>query len=731
MTELTTMGLKILYTLENGSAGSYLARSKKSYQVRVANIPNPIDPNEANLKIGVIDLSIVLKEMSLNSPEVFDCNNNAKLGHDYNLYFKDICESDEPLVSLGLLSEIKQKLNKEDNSRNDDNDNENDENNEDEEDDDSSIVTGRVSSNFSALLRRSYSNLSKKNSKGKDINAAPETLEVKIRLSKVIKVIHPTTTTISTTTTNSRRPSIGFDSSSKMFAPKHENRSIVSGKMPRPAKILKPMKRQTNPMPAPKAKRTQSLPIWNLKQPTTGLPKNSIAHKIYMADRKTEYIQQNFKQPHNYHNNGNNNNTNASNNTNLTYEINTLQHDNSIQKVEVDDSISKRFDFMLNKKKSSPPSISKFSTTTPPPKNSSFTSTSKIRKNQTSKNRSSKNKTKTIAHNNHLLKNMELKEPIIEEDLTIEQLLNRNNHPALQPIEKLESNENDCNKENVPPPPSTTSNLDLGDLLNFSGMSWLNDDDFSPFDPSLIQQEITPPSNLLPLNHQSKQQPQNANTTPKDPNTCNTIPIEDQENESSPNNNKLASNENDKNNNNNSNTNNNNMLILTSDIERTSPIDTLSMPLMDLNQRQTHGDIVTTCHDQLKRLPLLMHKIVTDKNKTSSSSLSVTHDENATSVLMKFCTPQEQEQDDEDDDERSITRKGTMPSSPSGMMFNYKNGVHDDDVDDDENDRSSKRGGDDSDDLFSSFAMEGGHQRGISSGNVTTPVTQFNDDHSK
>lgn len=94
-------------------------------------------------------------------------------------------------------------------------------------------------------------------------------------------------------------------------------------------------RRQTNPMPAPKAVRTQSLPIWNLKPniANTGFPRNSIAHKIYLADRKTEANQQN-----NQH-------------QNIAYEINTLQNDNTIQRTKIDDSVSKRFDFMLNKKK--------------------------------------------------------------------------------------------------------------------------------------------------------------------------------------------------------------------------------------------------------------------------------------------------------------------------------------------------------------------------------------------
>ena len=114
MSELSQMTLKILYTLDNGSNGSYLARSRAPKQVRVANIPSPFptDSNEqTELRIGAIHLKTILHEIYLNSPEVLD-HDTLKDGYDYNLYYRDICEVDEPLVSLGLLSGLRKKFHK-------------------------------------------------------------------------------------------------------------------------------------------------------------------------------------------------------------------------------------------------------------------------------------------------------------------------------------------------------------------------------------------------------------------------------------------------------------------------------------------------------------------------------------------------------------------------------------------------------------------------------------------
>ncbi|CCC69975.1 hypothetical protein NCAS_0D03940 [Naumovozyma castellii] len=680
MTELINMTLKILYTVDNGSTGSYLARSKRPYPVRVANIPNPIDSNATTLRIGAVDISTALNEIYLNSPEVFDLHNNNNRFHDYNLYFKDICENDEPLVSLGLLSKIRSKIlttKMKENGSSSEDDDENDD--EEDDEDDSSVVTGRVCSNFSALLRRTYSNASRKKSSAKnDESTTSETLEVKLRFSKVI------------TGASSRRSSGTLATSPKILAPPQEVK-VVTTKMSRP--IMKPMKRQTNPMPAPKAKRTQSLPIWNLKQPTvTGLPKNSIAHKIFMADRKTEAT--------------NNNNININTVTNnasavLSYEIDSLQSDNSIQKIKIDDSISKRFDFMLNKKKSS--------------------SNSNSRKNSISKPKAIKKK--KHGKQTTMAAILEREKSELNDSLQFDELFDTTN--------KSKNVEDVSNKENVPPsingPLKSELELDF-DVLNFSNgdmkneISWLND--FNYFDsPSLIINDQTALSNTHlhatdSNNHNHNHSNTNItgqfhsvkNTTPRDPNTCNTMPIENEESGL----NEENENENDpehiKN------------IVITSDIDRTSPIDTLSMPLMDLAQQK---QLDHSCGDQLKRLPLMMHKTsnlepqVKFSRKPSVSHKTETVDEydDTTSVMTNFSTPNEPEKskndfgdEAEEEEESDMKKQRIMPSSPS-MMFNY--------AQDNENET------DDSNDLFSSFVVDGSNEESRAHNNDSTPATQY------
>lgn len=177
----TRMTLKILYSLDNGAAGSYLARSKTPHLVKVLNIP---DPNAvpvgrmvtegdgmAMLRVGAVHISSVLQEIYNNSPEVLSALDSG-CGQDYNLYYRDICETDEPLVSLGLLSHIRKTVDsdKKELAGND----------ADEDLDEDFVVTGRVCSNLSALLRRSYSGMSRK------VSSTPqETLEVKLRFTKI------------------------------------------------------------------------------------------------------------------------------------------------------------------------------------------------------------------------------------------------------------------------------------------------------------------------------------------------------------------------------------------------------------------------------------------------------------------------------------------------------------------------------------------------------------------
>ena len=686
MTDFIDMTLKILYTLDDGSNTSnnvsYLARSKKPQRVRVANIPNPndfysnnnigsnktsnnnnnnihnhissnVDENNNNnindignkfnglnnndcgihLKVGLVNLSTVLKEIYLNSPEVLQINNNNNNNHnthtnsdndvriDYNVYYRDICEVNEPLVSLGLLSDIQSKLNKinnnnnnnermnknGDNNNNDDIDMEEDEDedeeyvkyNEDEdEDEDDLIVTGRVCSNFSALLRRSYSNSHKNmnsisnNKKTSKRDVCKDTLEIKLKFSKILLFKEPTL--IPKTSNVARRQNTMIISPFPTASPNATNTSSTTASettltpqysvpsLPKKInKITKP-KRQTNPMPAPKAKRTQSLPLWSLNASGTGLRngKNSIAHKIFMADRLME---ENNSNPSSL-------SSNYPKQQMFTYEINRLQNDNTIQRNIVDDSISKRFDFM-NKK------LSNSNSNGSSPLNlgrviSKQTST-KNKKGKTTR----KSKTKSKSDNTTTAKNKRRSQPqsrnvpVLIKDPFVNVDSNKENIPPLN---------NDEDDENNAAPlaermdtrlidPIHTDQLDL-EALNFNenALNWFEDitkdqpNNKETMTSAFMFDNDNIKLNDILLENNSKDHINN-NVTPRD---------------------------------------------ILDDPDRTSPLDTLSMPLMELEQDPSsltnlsseHGLVhghhdresvargrrrITTCQEQLNRLPIL------------------------------------------------------------------------------------------------------------------------------
>lgn len=659
MTDVSHMTLKILYTLDNGSSGTYLARSKRPQQVRVASIPSPNSPNEndvTGMRIGAVDLSMVLEEIYLNSPELLN-SSMAKVGFDYNLYYKDICEVDEPLVSLGLLSQIRQRLDKGHAEA------ENDEENEDE---DPFVVTGRVCSNFSALLKRSYSSCSKKAGSTGNDSATSETLEVKLRFIKVV------------TTRNIKRA----------VPPSPKN---MPNKMIRP---VKPTRRPTNPTPAPKAERTQSLPIWNLKPNGngSGFPTNSIAHKIYLADKKTEQEQQN-QMPHNQ----------------LSYQINALQQDNTIQKIKVDDSVSRRFDFMLNKKKKqqeqqrAPPAASKRNSTAAKARRFNTMATVPIPSDDNRVNVQSKRDPKPRQRTGSVQESLEPLGDVFQEMLTEVRPKTDDNFPAVED-----------DKENFPPhgvPTEDSHDFDSLDLLHLSEIGLKGDMEwFGEFDPFN--------SPLLPSGSGEESSKQQSSVTPRDQNTCNTITIENgvEEEVEVDNGDELDSSR-DK-------------APVTSDIDRTSPIDTLSMPLMELNQ-QPHSRLVS-CQEQLKRLPLMGAK---NGAKQTSTKEEEEIEDDETSIMASYSTPSQDDgsrkhnksrlitensspmpkrgyMDDEDcgtdiEMKRSIKKQRTIPSSPTNM-FSYQE------------DLSSTS---DTNDLFSSFVNGSRHSRhqDIDS----TPATQY------
>ena len=153
----------------------------------------------------------------------------------------------------------------------------------------------------------------------------------------------------------------------------------------------------------------------------------------------------------------------------------------------------------------------------------------------------------------------------------------------------------------------------------------------------------------------------------KDPLTCNTMPIEDEDQDGNK--------------------------TLTSDLDRTSPMDTLSMPLYELEQKKQlkSSKSIPSCKEQLSRMPLL------SKNARSGIQEEDGADETSPVVLSFPTSPkpdnshfQERQKrpapvsspvDDEDymDEylrERRRKRK-TMPSSPTSM-FPYQEQDDDD-----------------------------------------------------
>ncbi|QLQ79752.1 hypothetical protein HG537_0C04010 [Torulaspora globosa] len=659
MTETCHMNLKILYTLDNGSSGTYLARSKKPQRVMVVSIPHPSSCNEnetANFTVGAVDLWCVLQEIYLNSPELLN-HNVAKSGHDYNLYYRDICEIDEPLVSLGLLSQIRLKLRRQLGEETGPN--------EEYDEDEPFLVTGRVCSNFAALLKRSYSNMAAKNPQD---HGSSNTLEVKLRFIRVItqkECGRPNGTT--------SRHSITVANQQPTTHTKSSNAARSSKIRPVKNTVIK---RQMNQTPAQKAERTQSLPIWNPKQASnTAFPANSIAHKIYLADRKTDASQQNCQQP-------------------LAYQVDALQQDNTIQRFKVDDSVSKRFDFMLNKKKSNDPSQSKAQQATRKPlaaKARRFNTMASIPVSPTETKESTMKENPKKQQRSGSVCDENVPVAVGETDSIINELLTTQSNEKAKDLTPTEEN-----KENQPPLHNVNEGFDL-DLLPFADINTRSDlewfGDFNPFNSPSLNLNVLPEQGTKP-----------SGTTPKDPNTCNTVSIENADDDD--------------------------QTKLTSDIDRTSPIDTLSMPLMELNDRSTTR--LVSCHEQLRRLPLLSHQLKTDPNsknnqfpeaeppiviQLSSSCQKLAargnNDNQAKAVATPSSPPSVNEfhsrddcNDDEDEINTNVKRQRVMPSSPA-TAFNYQDEIP---------------STDEPHDLFSSFIRS---RPNVNNEADSTPATQY------
>lgn len=605
---ITKMSLKVLYTVDN-ETNTYLTRSKAPLEVRVGQVPSPSNES-TQLSIGMIELHHVLHEMCNSSPELFAPNVDHCM--DYNVYCRDVCEAEEPFVSYGLLSKLRQASHLSEPT-------------EEAQDEECAVVVGRVCSNFSALFR-SKSSAGTADEFSSTTKSSPQTLEIKLRLSSVA------------TASSSRRASISNSSKKPVSAEGKQNG--MPPKKPFKTQLQKSQmtsKRQTNPRPAPKAVRTQSLPIWNQnRNPQFVLPANSIAHRIYLADRMTKESETGKE-------------TTADKKP-VIFQINSLQNDNTVQKTKVDDSISKRFDF-INKKKMKPVK----------PSNKKMISKSKAssaKKGRTDSITTIETplSTSTIQTSTFALPKAAGITPsefkILPEESVMEEILGTQRIRGGDFFEFHQEKPEDMdNKENIPPRPMSLSSR-FEDLLEIDLPDLKTPNDIEKFSTNAKEDDTMDWFNSLfgsPLTTQKE-----------DPQTCNTLPIEEEDHDTN--------------------------RTITSDIDRTSPIDTLSMPLLELDhQKQKSGNRATlSCKDQLRRLPLL--------SKTSKREED--EDEDATSSVKQYSTsprPNNQQfgakrpppvpsspiEDEEYLDEitkQRLKKRKTMPSSPTSM-FPYREDV--------------------------------------------------------
>ncbi|CEP62492.1 Spt21p LALA0_S05e06854g [Lachancea lanzarotensis] len=640
----TSMSLKVLYTVDN-ETNSYLTRSETAVGVRVENITSP-NEDGSQIKIGIVQLNDVLNEICASSPELFSFGIGANV--DYNVYCKDICEMDEPLVSLGLLSKLRR---------------------------DSStalqqrsklpLVIGRVCSNFSAMLRFQNQNA----------DAAPQlTLEIRLRFSKVATANSSRRSSISNKTAPvnlARTSSSSANGTTGHTAPKRISKITELGK-PDEAAARITVRRQTNPKPAPKAVRTQSLPIWDQsKNNQFALPTNSIAHKIYLADRAAKdtdpalKLNQDYKKP--------------------VFQISSLQNDNTVQRTKVDDSVSKRFDFITKKKgKMGKPTVKK--------------PASKAKSTVVKKNRRDSVPNSGAAGSNETLaadKSDELDEfKLLGDEDLVQELLGKQKLKSMDYFDTDQPDKSDeSNKENIPPRMTPASSR-FEDLL---GMELA-----SSKTPNDAEKALTNPRSDDPMEwfndlFGSPILSQKGATPVKDPLTCNTLPIEDEEPDS--------------------------VKIPVSDLDRTSPMDTLSMPLYELEQKkqQLATKTATSCKDQLRRLPLLSRpsngafmQDLEDENLAASHTSPICNDKPISARKRPASTTSSIVGDEDYMDEymqEKRRKRGTMPSSPTSM-FPYSGADNDADID----------GTHDSTLLNDDFPMNGGPQE---AGLDSTPATQY------
>ncbi|CDR41106.1 CYFA0S06e01794g1_1 [Cyberlindnera fabianii] len=324
MTETRSMKLKVLYAVDNQT--NFLARSNHTLKVKTIRIPIP-NQNDI-MTLGVVPLKEVIFPVMQSSPELFSDQNS-----DYSVYVKDVSEEDEPFVGQGLASVILSK-----NAL-----------------DDEVLVPGRVCSSFASFLNKGPS----------------EILEIRLRLSKVIKssaIPQPQTQQqpqVQTQVQQSQQPSQPY----LHPAPQQSNHGPSSTPQPQPvnkrthdqsfdtedeeednsqSKFVQPKPlqkkstatRYVNTAPAPKAARTQSLPTFDIVPTLARLPPQSIARRIYMADKN------NIRGTNFY--NGDQN-SNSTSNSNKNYNSSPVDAISDVSKRFAPDFITKTPDYIKKK----------------------------------------------------------------------------------------------------------------------------------------------------------------------------------------------------------------------------------------------------------------------------------------------------------------------------------------------------------------------------------------------
>ncbi|EDO19382.1 hypothetical protein Kpol_1002p28 [Vanderwaltozyma polyspora DSM 70294] len=650
MEKISRMNLKIIYDLDNNTNNTYLALSKKKAPIRILKVPQSSTDQTSDTipKFGITYLSKVLDVILESSPELIDQDTLGDI-IDYNLYYKDFYEKSEPFVSIGLLSKLQKKIAKGIKVENN-------------EPIDDLIVMGKIVVNTSNIFQK----------KSTDNSPSFDTLLLKLRLSKV------TISKLSKKTSPPVRQALKDISHQNNKTSSTQMSSLANSQPSIPVKSI-PAKRQTNPMPAPKAKRTQSLPIWGPKnnQNIIDLPTNSVAHKIYLADRKkSENLKSSQKK---IRSNSRSNISSNSSSGNLS-----------------EDSVSKRFEFMLNKKKDSSqtkktktnfiqPNSVKFN-----PTKKSVDSNNQIKSGIASdSNKIEKTNTKSIETDLYLLNNTidSLHGPIVD---NVDNNLNGKEIETFQKFTKTESGKG--YKTDVPLYISSSEvngggkavNSNFFDYFNF--MDLLDIDELNPLPSKELDHIPTPKDGL-----------QEQITVHVDSNECparKSNPLEKE--------------------------------VLTSDLDRTSPIDTLSMPLMELDQK-ANSHIETSCKDQLRRIPILTPK----SNEKSTLDLDFFDKENiikksndpTSIVLNSSISPGHIGEYYMDSNDVFVDKRtdicSNMPSSPVNMS-NFR--TNDEDGSNEQKDDDEFSTIDQKNDVFSSFVKN----RQFSNENSdSTPLTRY------